>query len=459
MSILDALSSTQAPDSSQVLAGSPSAGSQAASAIAQAPPDNQPTLAPQSGGLWKNVLLGALTGLAGSGRARNFGEGLAGGATAELGRQQTQVENKQRQQQADTAQTESNARLALIQQQTARIAAEYPTTPIELQNSIDLADKRAGAILKEQGMSPVQTFDSRDQAMQYASANHLIDDESPYSIQVHATPDGKYDVFRIADPNKPITKETTMTVGYMPSKDSQGNLDWSNPTPITQVMHPGSISIGALQSSQTSALSKFLDARLKAGVAQSGAENKIQVSDATGATAKNNAAANKANAAPGAKLDNLLVGSLPTGEQIAGTLDQLKQAGAQGITKLPSDESKKVIVARQMIAPNGLFNSVSADLKNLEAKGKLGSLASRWGEFAAGKLGDDPDFQPLRTDMGLLATALMQAHVGARGSHEMLAHFQSLADYRISDAATLKAALGREWSYVHEKAMLPGGSK
>jgi hypothetical protein len=41
----------------------------------------------------------------------------------------------------------------------------------------------------------------------------------------------------------------------------------------------------------------------------------------------------------------------------------------------------------------------------------------------------------------------------------MLEHFKALADYRISDAPTLRAALASEWNYVHEKAMVPGGKK
>jgi hypothetical protein len=159
------------------------------------------------------------------------------------------------------------------------------------------------------------------------------------------------------------------------------------------------------------------------------------------------------NANATAKVDSMLVGSMSDGSQVAGTQQELTAAGASGITKLPSDEAKKVIVARQMVAPNGLFASVNNDLRGLDQQGKLGVVASRFSDFMAGKVGSDPEFAKLRTDMGLLGSALMQAHVGARGSKDMLEHFASLADYRISDAPTLRAALGREYSYVTEKAM------
>lgn len=152
---------------------------------------------------------------------------------------------------------------------------------------------------------------------------------------------------------------------------------------------------------------------------------------------------------------NMVAGSMPDGSQVAGTVDELQRAGATGVSKLDADTGKKVIVSRQLIAPDGLFSSVNADIRKLDQEGKLGVLASRWNDFMAGKVGSEPDFAALRTHMGLLSTALMQAHVGARGSEEMLKHFEQLADYKISDAATLRSALGAEYGYVKEKAMLP----
>jgi hypothetical protein len=166
---------------------------------------------------------------------------------------------------------------------------------------------------------------------------------------------------------------------------------------------------------------------------------------------QDNAAGNK----PGKVDTAFYVGTDAAGNQIAGTSDQLKAANANGVTKLDADTAKKVTQAREMISPDGLFSAVAKDVQDLQAKGKLGVAASRWNAFMGGTVGTDPDFAPLRTDMGLLATKLMQVHVGARGSAEMLHHFANLADYKISDAPTLTAALKAEYRYIHGAAMLP----
>jgi hypothetical protein len=62
--------------------------------------------------IWQRVLMGALTGLAGSAGAHSFGGGLAGGAAGSLAYQQQQKENAMRQQQVanQTAETQSNIR-------------------------------------------------------------------------------------------------------------------------------------------------------------------------------------------------------------------------------------------------------------------------------------------------------------------------------------------------------------
>jgi hypothetical protein len=149
----------------------------------------------------------------------------------------------------------------------------------------------------------------------------------------------------------------------------------------------------------------------------------------------------------------MYMAAMPDGSQVAGTQNELAAAGAANPTKLSADEAAKVHVARQAVAPNGLFHNVSKDMAAI-GDDKLGPIASRWGDFMAGKVGTEPQFAALRADMGLLSTALMQAHVGSRGSDAMLEHFQHLADYRISDAATLRSALSHEFEYVNEKAAL-----
>lgn len=165
----------------------------------------------------------------------------------------------------------------------------------------------------------------------------------------------------------------------------------------------------------------------------------------------------KTQAAKPQKTDTqMYVGSDAKGNQIAGTSDELKTAGASGVTKLDSDTGKKVITARQLISPQGLFSMIRQDMDALDAKGKMGSSAqARFNDAMLEKAGADPDFAPLFNHTHLLSTALMQAHVGSRGSSDMMEEFKKLADAGKMNAPTLRAALGAEYKYVHEKAMLP----
>jgi hypothetical protein len=170
--------------------------------------------------------------------------------------------------------------------------------------------------------------------------------------------------------------------------------------------------------------------------------------------AQNNAAANKAaNAKPDT---NMYIGTDAAGNQIAGTSDQLKAAGAQGVTKLDADTGKKVNTAREMISPDGLFAQIKQDMLNLDAKGKMGSSATaRFNDAMLSKAGSDPDYAPLFAHTHLLATQLMQAHVGSRGSENMMNEFQQLANAGKMNAATLRSALGAEYNYVKSRALLP----
>jgi|GEM_PF-5024709 len=169
------------------------------------------------------------------------------------------------------------------------------------------------------------------------------------------------------------------------------------------------------------------------------------------ATFKSQLAAAKANT-------NMMTGSMPDGTQVAGTQDELTKAGATGVTKLPAADSSKVSIARQLISPNGLLTNTQKDLAAFKPE-ELTAIGNRWNEFAAGTLGsNDPRYIRLRTDSRLLSTALMQAHVGSRGSESIMEHFEGLANAGKMDGDTLRAALETERRYVEEKAMLPNAA-
>jgi hypothetical protein len=153
---------------------------------------------------------------------------------------------------------------------------------------------------------------------------------------------------------------------------------------------------------------------------------------------------------------NMYVGTDAAGNQIAGTSADLQTAGASGVTKLGADASNKVIIARELTSPAGLFSQIKQDMLNLDAKGKMGSSATaRFNDALLSKAGSDPDYAPLFVHTHLLATALMQAHVGSRGSENMMDEFKSLANAGKMSAPTLRSALGAEYKYVQEKAKLP----
>jgi hypothetical protein len=145
------------------------------------------------------------------------------------------------------------------------------------------------------------------------------------------------------------------------------------------------------------------------------------------------------------------------GNVVAGSMDELKSAGvSKGITKADDDTAKKVTVARQLTSPSGLFSLINQDMRALDAKGKMGStVTSRLNDALLQKAGSDPDYAPLFVHTHLLATALMQSHVGSRGSSDMMEEFKKLADSGKMNASTLRASLGAEYKYVNEKAMRP----
>jgi len=160
----------------------------------------------------------------------------------------------------------------------------------------------------------------------------------------------------------------------------------------------------------------------------------------------------------------MAVGTDPQGNQVAGTPQELRAAGVTAFTKLDANEAAKVNTARQMTSPNGLFGLIDKDLARFQP-GELEALGPRFNEFLAGKAGtmptgsdgkQDTRYVALRTHVnGLLSTALMQAHVGARGGERMMEHFEDIANAGKMSLPTLKAALSAEREYVQEKAMRP----
>lgn len=154
-----------------------------------------------------------------------------------------------------------------------------------------------------------------------------------------------------------------------------------------------------------------------------------------------------------------------TGNQVLVPAGQAQEMGIQNPMQADADMVNKSMAARHWLslatkpAPPGADPqdmSITQLVDKLDKSGQLGVVASRWNDFMAGKVGaGDPDVAALRAKMGLSTTLLMQAHVGNRGSAQMLEHFEDLANQKKLDAPTLKAAFGSEISYVRDRAMDP----
>jgi len=92
---------------------------------------------------------------------------------------------------------------------------------------------------------------------------------------------------------------------------------------------------------------------------------------------------------------------------------------------------------------------------DLDKRGKLGAITSRWNDFMAGGVGaGDPEVEALRVKMGLSTTLLANAHVGSRAGTTMIEHFQELADAKKMDAPTLRSGVKSELDYIKDRAML-----
>lgn len=94
--------------------------------------------------------------------------------------------------------------------------------------------------------------------------------------------------------------------------------------------------------------------------------------------------------------------------------------------------------------------TIEKEIAGLEKSGKLGPAMSRWGDFMAGTYGaGDPEFNALRTNIGLMDTAMGRVHGGARGggSQVMLQHFKGMLSAKVMDPATLRSSLGvfKDW--------------
>lgn len=150
---------------------------------------------------------------------------------------------------------------------------------------------------------------------------------------------------------------------------------------------------------------------------------------------------------------NFYEGTDAKGNQVAGTSDELKAAGVNNFAKMPALTQTQTLAARELTSPDGLFATARNQIIALQQSGKLGPVASRWGNFWASK-GLDGDQQAFRGTLGLIATKLMQAHMGNRGGKDAMEHFAGLVPENSTPSA-LMSELNNEYQYVTALAKRP----
>jgi hypothetical protein len=149
-----------------------------------------------------------------------------------------------------------------------------------------------------------------------------------------------------------------------------------------------------------------------------------------------------------------LEGTDAQGRQVAGTAEELKNAGVTNAIKMPALTQTQTLAARELTGPDGLFATARNQILALNKAGKLGPIASRYNNFWAGK-GLDGDQQAFRGTLNLIATKLMQAHMGNRGSKDALEHFANIVPENSTPTALMQE-LNNEYQYVTGIAKRPG---
>ena len=82
-------------------------------------------------------------------------------------------------------------------------------------------------------------------------------------------------------------------------------------------------------------------------------------------------------------------------------------------------------------------------------KKEIGPAAGRWSAFWSGKIGaENPEYNKIRVDAGLLSTALMRMHVGARGGEQIMEHFTKLVGLGQQSPENMKAAMDEILDYA-----------
>ena len=126
---------------------------------------------------------------------------------------------------------------------------------------------------------------------------------------------------------------------------------------------------------------------------------------------------------------------------------QAKLARAKSLAILTTNEKDTIRGAQVALQA---FPDIRSELKTASED----MFGNRWNEFTTGTLGSNPEFAPLRENLGLLQTLVAKLHVGSRGSVHILNKFETLFNAKQMDKATLASSLDEleKWLVRYSKA-------
>ncbi len=371
------------PDQLQPDSGSPAVD-------VMAPPDQQPAAAPQpetpnyplspdQGGPvpqgsqpdpdagssthgWRAVLRGALGAL--ENHLKGAGEGLITGgipgavvgavnpqmADSALANRRAMVNARTQQAQAQAANTQQAgqiakddhaAQMAMSHVNLLEAQRAYDLAPKSVQDMVDQQEEKFVGQLQMEGFQPVQSgIDTMQDAQNIALARNQTDNSSAaFSYVPLRTAGGSWSVFHISTPSQPLQKDASL-----PLLKADGTV---SSIPVKA----GTMSIGQFMQLYTQRVNDI-------GKQQSAAAAKIEISNATGNTGKNEAIASKDNAAaadsvtPSATTDSLGVTITPP----AG--------GAKAVTKLQGQFKKDADDLSKTESTYDMFQDALSDVNS-----------------------------------------------------------------------------------------------
>jgi hypothetical protein len=384
---------------------------------------------------FKRIIAGALTGAAAG--AGEHGPGSMGRAAAKgfnAGRGMVQdVDDKKRAMADDDFNQQQTtllrkANIAHMAATTAQIGFENQRLKLGIDKETAANFSTVEKVLAENGQAEkLGTYKTWDEFMGQAGSLHdRIAKDMPHGlIQPFINSDGSVTAVAMpADWDKVKTSNPTTMNRYV-GMDKDGKPQYRSET------YPAGTSQGDLRA----ILDKDYERKAKddKDIFDKNAKQK-QTETTANATVK------AANVRAGATVEAAHVAA-NSREKVANTKSQsAKQLGLTAATRTMQETAPKVI---------NLANKVKALLDKVGDD--LGPIDGRFSDFMAGKVGtENPDYIALKTDAGLLTTALMRMHVGARGGSQIMEHFKNMVNVGYQSPANLRAALEEITSYAED---------